>query len=67
MILQLNPMVGMVTPKGRGNAAFLIDYGLESDLYWVVFQDSGEVWTWSTKDVRLEKNITAGRCGLEYT
>ena len=67
MILQLNPMVGMVTPKGRGNAAFLIDYGLESDLYWVVFQDSGQIWTWGNKDVRLEKNITAGRCDHEYT
>lgn len=44
-------MLAVSTPKGDGNAAFLIDYGLESDLYWVVLQDSGEIWTWRNKDV----------------
>lgn len=65
MILQLEPMIGMITPKGCGHAAFLIDYGLESDLYWVVLQNSGEIWTWQNKDVRLQDNITSGRCANE--
>ena len=61
MILQLNPMIAVYTPKGKGNAAFLIDYGLESDLYFVILQDSGEIWTYSVKEVKLCQNITAGR------
>lgn len=32
-MLQLSPMIAVETPKGDGLAAFLIDYGLESDLY----------------------------------
>lgn len=69
-ILQLNPPIGVETVKGPGFANFLIDYGLESDLYWVVFQESGEIWTWSNKEVVLQKNITAGRtmeCGCRIT
>lgn len=62
-ILQLNPPIAVETIKGKGYANFLIDYGLESDLYWIVFQDSGEIWTWSNKDIVLQKNITAGRSG----
>lgn len=61
MIIQLNPPIAMQTVKGDGFAHFLIDYGLESDLYWVVFQNTGEIWTWSNKEVMLQNNITAGR------
>lgn len=62
MIIQLNPPLPLFTPKGNGLAHFLIDYGIEGDLYWTVFQDgTGECWTWNNKDVRAQKNITAGR------
>ena len=62
MILQLNPPIPIFTPKGKGLAHILIDYGIESDIYWVVFQDmTGECWTWSNTDIRAQKNITAGR------
>lgn len=62
MILQLNPAIPVVTPKGKGIAHFLIDNGIESDLQWVCFQDStGECWTWKNPDVRAQKNITHGR------
>lgn len=46
-------------------AHFLIDYGLEHDLYWVCFQDdTGECWTWNNKDIRAQENITAGRINI---
>jgi hypothetical protein len=62
MILQLNPPLPMTTPKGKAVAHFLIDYGLESDIMWVCFQDeTGECWTWGNKDIRIQKNISAGR------
>lgn len=62
MILQLNPPLPLETPKGKGLAHFIIDYGIESDLYWVCFQDeTRECWTWNNKDVKIQRNITIGR------
>jgi hypothetical protein len=62
MILQLNPALPVLTPKGKAYAHLVIDYSQEHDLYWVVFlQDNGECWTYSNKDIRLENNITLGR------
>ena len=62
MMLQLNPALPMTTPKGSGWAHFVIDYSQEHNLLWVVFLDSnGECWTFSNKDVRMDKNYTLGR------
>jgi len=62
MITQLNPPIPLDTPKGAGQATFLLDYGLEHDLYWVVFLDeSRECWTFSNRDIRVQKNLTIGR------
>lgn len=61
-MLQLNPPLPVLTPKGDGHAHILIDYGPESDLYWTVFiTATGEIWTFSNRDVRAGKNITLGR------
>ncbi|CAB5220055.1 hypothetical protein UFOVP231_45 [uncultured Caudovirales phage] len=62
MILQLNPPLPMVTPKGKALAQFIIDYGPEHDLIWVCFQENGESWCWRNQDIRAEKNITFDRC-----
>lgn len=65
-MLQLNPPLPMLTPKGAGFAHILIDYGPESDLYWtVLITDTGEVWTFSNREVRAAKNITLGRTHVE--
>ena len=65
-MLQLNPPLPMLTPKGEGFAQFLIDYGPESDLYWTVFiTANGEIWTFSNREVRASKNITLGRTHVE--
>ena len=62
MILQLNPPLPILTPKGSALAHFLIDYGLEHDLIWVAFQDeTGECWSYSNPDIRAQQNITMGR------
>lgn len=61
-MLQLNPPLPFNTPKGEGFAHVLVDYGPESDLYWIVLlTESGEVWMFANKDVRASKNITLGR------
>ena len=62
MIQRIDPPIPMTSPKGDCWAHFLIDYGIETDLLWVCFQDqSGECWTWGNKDIRAQKNITIGR------
>jgi len=62
LITQLTTPIPLNTPKGRAWAHLVIDYGQEHDLLWVCFQDeTGECWTWSNKDVRIQENITMGR------
>lgn len=65
-MLQLNPPLPVLTPKGPGVAHFLIDYGPEFDLYWTVFLDAnGECWTFANRAIRACKNITLGRLNVE--
>ncbi len=62
MILQLNPPLPVLTPKGPGMAHIVIDYGVEHNLMWVVFIDAtGECWTYPNMDIRAQKNVTLGR------
>jgi hypothetical protein len=66
-LLQLNPIIPMITPKGEGMAHFLIDIGIEHHLQWIVFIDkTGECWTFDNPDVRLQDNLTKGRSKQEY-
>ncbi|PWT73948.1 MAG: hypothetical protein C5B60_07500 [Chloroflexi bacterium] len=57
MILQLDPPLPLHTPHGEGWAYFLIDYGVEHHLMWVVFLDAdGGCWTVPNPQVRLDAN-----------
>jgi hypothetical protein len=60
--LQLNPPIPVSTQMGDGYAHFLIDYGIEYDLLFVVaLNETGECWTLNNKDIRFQKNISMGR------
>ena len=62
MITQLNPPLPLETPKGSGLAHFVIDYGPESDLIWVVFMNAdGACWSVPNPEVRMAFNWTIGR------
>jgi len=62
MILQLNPPIPVITPKGKGFAHLVIDYGPEHNLLWTVFIDkTGECWTYENKEIRSQENVTLGR------
>lgn len=62
MLIQLNPPLPLVTPKGKGLAHVVIDYGPEHHLLWVVIDDTTrEIWTWSNPEVKGQMNITMGR------
>ena len=57
-MLQLNPPLPLITPRGKGMAVLVNDRGTENHLEWTVLQDDGEVWTWRNTDVRAQENIT---------
>jgi hypothetical protein len=62
LILQLDPPLPLVTPKGNGLAHFLIDYGPEEHLMWTVaLDDGGECWTFPNPQIRFAANPTMGR------
>jgi hypothetical protein len=61
-MLQLNPTIPVITPKGNGWAFFLIDRSQEHNFEWVVFLDhSGECWTFCNSEIRIQKNYTLSR------
>lgn len=63
-ITQCNPPIPVYIPERHetGLAHFVIDYGIEHHLQWVVFMDeSTEVWTLPNPRVRAQKNVTVGR------
>lgn len=61
-IVQLNPQLPIVCPKGEGYAIALIDYSQDHDLLWVIaINETGEIWTYPNPEVRAVKNISMGR------
>jgi len=62
VLTQLNPPLPLETSKGPGWAHFLIDYGPEAALLWVLFMDKdGACWTVPNQEVRMCFNWTMGR------
>lgn len=61
-ILQLNPSIPMTTPKGNGLAIMAVWLSEEHDWIWsVVLDESGEIWDFQNRLVRVQKNFTMGR------
>ena len=61
-LTQLDPPLHLETPKGAGWAHFVIDYGPETNLLWVVFLDQdGACWTVPNSEIRMSWNWTLGR------
>lgn len=68
MITQLNPPIPVSTPKGKGLAHLVIDYGCEHHLIWVCFIDAtGECWSFPNPEIRAHSNPTMGRPVQECT
>jgi hypothetical protein len=59
VILQLNPAILVETPLGRGEAIFIIDYGMHQNTCWVVaLQKDGVIKHFDCNDVLLSTNYT---------
>lgn len=62
MLTQLNPPLPLETSKGTGLAHFVIDYGPEAHLLWVVFMDQdGSCWSVPNPEVRMQANWSMER------
>jgi hypothetical protein len=61
MIHQLNPTIMVETPLGKGQAIFIIDYGMHQNTCWVVaLIDNGIVKHFDCNDIILAANFTYG-------
>jgi hypothetical protein len=62
VIIQLDPMLPLDTPKGIGWAFAMIDYSQDHDtIYKVIITETGEIWDIPQPQVRGVKNFTMGR------
>lgn len=54
--------VEVTTPKGNGILWLVTDYGHETDtIYTVILDETGELWQYTHKEIKVRKNITFGR------
>ena len=59
MIIQLSPTILVETPLGRGQALFLIDYGMQQNSCWVVaLVKDGVVKHFDCNDIIVSTNFT---------
>lgn len=65
MIIEINNLLWLQSDKGQGRAIFLIDYGPDSDLYWVIAGDNGQIWTVENAKVEILENWTLGRSRVQ--
>lgn len=65
LLLQLNPRIPLMTPKGPGEAIIFRDPGPDNDDQWVVLLRSNEIWTFKNSEVRGVENVTEGRAATQ--
>lgn len=53
--------VEVTTPKGKGIIWLVTDYGHETDTIYTVILDSGEMWQFTHKDLKVRDNLTFRR------
>ena len=62
-IFEPSNRIDVATPKGDGAIWLVTDYGHETDtIYTIILSESGEMWQFTHKDIRVKSNITFGRC-----
>jgi hypothetical protein len=60
-ILELQNRIDVETPKGGGFILLVTEFGTETSKVFTVIQNSGEIWEWQPKDVKVKDNITFSR------
>ena len=60
-ILELQNRVEVMTPKGKGFIWLVTEYGTETSKLFTVIQDTGQIWEWQPKDVKVLDNLSFNR------
>jgi len=60
MMLQLNPTIDVLTPKGKAEAIVIIDYGVNVNSVWLCRMQGGKVLHFYSDDVRIYGNPMNG-------
>jgi hypothetical protein len=61
MMIRLEPPIEVETPKGRGWAIVLRDYGYDYDDLWTcLISETKEFWTFRNKEIKGVDNLTFG-------
>ena len=62
MIYEPQNRLDVSTPRGDGVVWLVTDYGHETDtIYTIIINETGELWQFRHKDIKVKKNITFGR------
>ena len=64
-IIEIQNRVEVETPKGSGFIWLVTEYGTETSKVFTVIQDSGQIWEWQPKDIKVKDNITFNRVNDE--
>jgi len=61
-IFEPSNRIDVTTPRGDGAIWLVTDYGHETDtIYTIILSESGEMWQFTHKDIRVKSNITFSR------
>jgi len=60
MMLQLNPTIDVLTPKGKAEAIMIIDYGVNVNSVWLCRMQGGKVLHFYSDDIRVYDNPMNG-------
>lgn len=59
-MLQINPEIWVMTPKGEGLAFLVTDYGLDHNKVFTVLLNCGDVLDFDIRDIRRCENPSFG-------
>ena len=61
-ILEVKNNIEVETPRGKGRILYITEYGMEIEkLFTVAIDESGEIWEFTNRDIRMVSNLTFGR------
>ncbi len=61
-ILEVKNNIEVETPRGKGRILYITEYGMEIEkMFTVAIDDSGEIWEFTNRDIRMVSNLTFGR------
>ncbi len=61
-ILEVKNNIEVETPRGKGRILYITEYGMEIEkLFTVAIDESGEIWEFTNRNIRMVSNLTFGR------